>query len=227
MTSKDIIEACDILVKLEQEFSTEESKLSEISNDHAIRIDELDQQISTFRRNEDVDFRVFSPRNVSTGTSDKIAALEDEKKQLEREKRDADKQLKYYSGKTEMIGKVLALLRGDLKEESSDDSSTVIMSRNPFSFLEEELSDSEEELSVHDDEDDSISELFGDVDNGEDSSDSIVANNVSGVPVDEVERVCHKVEFCGKIITNDGIRAKLEIKNIVDELKELIRAYGN
>ena len=227
MTSKDIIEACDILVKLEQEFSTEESKLSEISNDHAIRIDELDQQISTFRRNEDVDFRVFSPRNVSTGTSDKIAALEDEKKQLEREKRDADKQLKYYSGKTEMIGKVLALLRGDLKEESSDDSSTVIMSRNPFSFLEEELSDSEEELSVHDDEDDSISELFGDVDNGEDSSDSIVVNNVSGVPVDEVERVCHKVEFCGKIITNDGIRAKLELKNIVDDLKELIRAYGN
>ena len=119
MTSKDIIEACDILIKLEQEFSTEESKLSEVSNDHAIRIDELDQQISTFRRNEDVDFRVFSPRNVSTGTSEKIAALEDEKKQLEREKREADKQLKYYSGKTEMIGKVLALLRGDLKEESS------------------------------------------------------------------------------------------------------------
>ena len=78
MTSKDIIEACDILIKLEQEFSTEESKLSEVSNDHAIRIDELDQQISTFRRNEDVDFRVFSPRNVSTGTSEKIAALEDE-----------------------------------------------------------------------------------------------------------------------------------------------------
>ena len=118
MTSKELIEACDILLKLEQEFSVEESRLSEISNEHAMRIDELDQQITVSRRNEDVDFRVFSPSNVSTGTSDKIKLLENEKKQLEREKKDADKQLRYYSGKTEMIGRVLALLRGDLKEES-------------------------------------------------------------------------------------------------------------
>lgn len=235
MTSKDIIEACDILIKLEQEFSTEESKLSEVSNDHAIRIDELDQQISTFRRNEDVDFRVFSPRNVSTGTSEKIAALEDEKKQLEREKREADKQLKYYSGKTEMIGKVLALLRGDLKEESSEDSSTVIMSRNPFAFLDEPTENADDTIDASEDDFDHVSDLFNDLnDDSEEKSNDIVeneesynsVNSVNGVPVDEVERVCHKVEFCGKIINNDGIRAKLEIKNIVDDLKELIRAYG-
>lgn len=235
MTSKDIIEACDILIKLEQEFSTEESKLSEVSNDHAIRIDELDQQISTFRRNEDVDFRVFSPRNVSTGTSEKIAALEDEKKQLEREKREADKQLKYYSGKTEMIGKVLALLRGDLKEESSEDSSTVIMSRNPFAFLDDPMENADDTIDTSKDDFDHVSDLFNDLnDDSEEKSNDIVENEESynsvnsgnGVPVDEVERVCHKVEFCGKIINNDGIRAKLEINNIVDDLKELIRAYG-
>ena len=89
MTSKDLIEACDILVKLEQEFSVEEARLSEISNEHAMKIDELDQQITVSRRNEDVDFRVFSPRNISTGTSDRIKALESEKKQFEREKKDA------------------------------------------------------------------------------------------------------------------------------------------
>ena len=96
MTDKDLIEACDILVKLEQEFAEEEAKLSEVSNEHAIKIDELDQQITTFRRNEDVDFRVFSPRNISTGNTEKIKVLENEKKMLEREKRDADKQLHYY-----------------------------------------------------------------------------------------------------------------------------------
>ena len=229
MTSKDIIEACDILIKLEQEFSTEESKLSEISNERSIRIDELDQQISTFRRNEDVDFRVFSPRNGSTGTSDKIASLEEEKKQLEREKRDADKQLKYYSGKTEMIGKVLGLLRGDLKEESPEDSSTVIMSRNPFAFLDDDL-DRVEGDSNKIDESDEISDLFDDnidYEKDEETNSDTVINNVDGIPVDEVERVCHKVEFCGKIISNDGIRAKLEIKNIVEDLKDLIRAYRN
>ena len=44
--------------------------------------------------------------------------------------------------------------------------------------------------------------------------------------VTEVERVCHKVEFCGNIINNDRVRAKLEIKNIVADLKDLIRAYS-
>ncbi len=232
MTSKDLIDACDILLKLEQEFATEEAKLSEVSNEHAIRIDELDQQITTFRRNEDVDFRVFSPRNVSTSTSDKIKTLESEKKQLEREKKDADKQLRYYSGKTEMISRVLSLLRGDIKDGLDEDSQTVRNCRNPFGFLDEDTDD----VSISDEEQDDVSKLFEDsTDNSsdveiEDNTDHVVSEvkivSSKGVPVDEVERVCHKVEFCEKIISNDGIRAKLEIKNIVSDLKDLIRAYG-
>ena len=238
MTSKDLIDACDILVKLEQEFSVEEARLSEISNEHAMRIDELDQQITVSRRNEDVDFRVFSPRNVSTGTSDKIKALEEEKKLLEREKKDADKQLRYYSGKTEMIGKVLSLLRGDLKEESETDSPTVIKSRNPFAFLDEE-NDAPEEVIEY--KSDPVATLFKEANDrikadlylaeeneSEEEPDYSPVSSVSseGIPVGEVERVCHKVEFCEKIISNDGIRAKLEIKNIVTDLKDLIRAYS-
>ena len=241
MTSKDLIDACDILIKLKQEFSTEESKLSEISGEHAVKIDELDQQITTFRRNEDVDFRVFSPRNVTTGTSDKIKALESEKKQLEREKKEADKQLRYYSGKTEMIGRVLNLLRGDLIEESEDDSVTVRKSRNPFAFLDEEV-DKDEVIedkqydnvaalfrqSVHPVKDEDAEEatvIVETEDEAETKNSSSSGRSDNGVPVDEVERVCHKVEFCEKIISNDGVRAKLEIKNIVADLKDLIRAY--
>ena len=231
MTSKDLIDACDILIKLKQEFSTEEAKLSEISGEHAVKIDELDQQITTFRRNEDVDFRVFSPRNVSTGTSDKIKALENEKKQLEREKKDADKQLRYYSGKTEMIGRVLNLLRGDLKEDSEEDSVTVIKSRNPFGFLDEEPEENDE--VIEDKNIDSVAELFRKPEIQSDETidekeniEEVTTSTGEGVPVEEVERVCHKVEFCEKIITNDGVRAKLEIKNIIADMKDLIRAYN-
>ena len=180
-------------------------------------------------------FRVFSPRNLSTVTSDKIKTLEGEKKQLEREKKEADKQLRYYSGKTEMIGRVLDLLRSGLKEESDEDSSTVRNSRNPFSFLDEDSSD----IVEFEDETDEVASLFASSDRSEedpaDKTESVGKSSVGkedvsfvqsvGVPVDEVERVCHKVEFCEKIISNDGIRAKLEIKNIVADLKELIRAY--
>ena len=236
MTSKNLIDACDILLKLEQEFATEEAKLSDVSNEHAMKIDELDQQITTFRRNEDVDFRVFSPRNLSTVTSDKIKSLEGEKKQLEREKKEADKQLRYYSGKTEMISRVLELLRSGLKEESDEDSSTVRNSKNPFSFLDE---DQDSVVEFEDETDDiaalfapakseveTVSETVSSTDESDDRNEVSFVESV-GVPVDEVERVCHKVEFCEKIISNDGIRAKLEIKNIVADLKELIRAYSS
>ena len=230
MTSNDLIEACDILVKLKEEFSTEEAKLQEIANDHEIRIDELDQQITTFRRNEDVDFRVFSPRNISTGTSDKIKVFENEKKQLEREKMEADKQLRYYSGKTDMISKVLDLLRGDLVQDSEDDSDTVRRSRNPFAFLDEDITQ-DDKVSIEDDvvidDEENVEDLFDELIR-EDNVQTEKKENTSGngVPVEEVERVCHKVEFCEKIISNDGIRAKLEIKNIVADLKDLIRGYS-
>lgn len=237
MTSKDLIDACDILIKLEQEFSAEEAKLSEVSGEHAMRIDELDQQITTFRRNEDVDFRVFSPRNVSTATSEKITLLETEKKQLEREKKEADKQLRYYAGKTEMIGRVLDLLRGDLKEESEEDSPTVRNSRNPFAFLDEDIED-----EVIEDKEDEVAALFRSVkafDRREASSEDFTVKKqddepevttepmvtYEGVPVEDVERICHKVEFCEKIFGNDRIRCKLEIKNIIADLRDLIRAY--
>lgn len=227
MTSSDLIQACDILIKLKEEFSTEEAKLQEISNDHEIRIDELDQQIMTFRRNEDVDFRVFSPRNISTGTSDKIKVFENEKKQLEREKIEADKQLRYYSGKTDMISKVLNLLRGDLIEDSDTDSETVKKSRNPFAFLDEvsepdKTVDTIEEETV---EEETVEDIFDElIKEEQDAADK--EHSSGGVPVEEVERVCHKVEFCEKIISNDGVRAKLEIKNIVADLKDLIRGYS-
>lgn len=252
MTSADLIEACDILIKLEQEFADEEAKLSEVSNEHAIKIDELDQQITTFRRNEDVDFRVFSPRNISTGNSEKIKVLENEKKMLEREKRDADKQLHYYSGKTEMIGRVLDLLRGDLKEDSVEDSLTVRKSRDPFAFIDEPvdevIEDKEDEVSslfreanekirksfdefkeTEEDEEDEVG-VMDDIEEPEKEDEGIFKiiseQEAAGVPVDEVERVCHKVEFCGNILNNDRVRAKLEIKNIVADLKDLIRAYS-
>ena len=127
-----------------------------------------------------------------------------------------------------MISKVLDLLRGDLTEDSEEDSVTVKKSRNPFAFLDEQFEDGKDEtedISVEEAHIDSPEDLFEEIikDTKEEKKESGSSN---GVPVDEVERVCHKVEFCEKIICNDGVRAKLEIKNIVADLKDLIRGYS-
>lgn len=240
MNSKDLIEACDILLELEKEFSGEESRLEEISNERLFKIEEIEHQIITFRRNEDVDFRVFSPRNTSNVNSEKIRSLEEEKKALEREKNDADRQLNYYSGKAEKIGRVISILRSELGDDSNEDNLTVKKSRNPFAFLDE----IEENEAVEVDEDfsnediDLDSDKVAEVDEvemesgldllakeNEDASVDI-GNVIAGVPVSEVDRVCHKVEFSQKILDNDRVRAKLELKEIVTELKELVRVYG-
>lgn len=276
MTSKDLIEACDILLELEKEFAGEESKLADISNERYIKIEEIDHQILTLRRNEDVDFRVFSPRNTSTVNSEKIKNLEDDKKNLEREKKDADRQLSYYSGKTEKINKVIKLLRGELGDDSREDNLTVKNSRNPFGFLEAIIEENEnleksrsESSNVSDEtevktddfesnekivledaeespisklinerikedlsllsEEDKVSELKEEKDDSE-TSDTVIDSSpiieVQGIPVDEVERICHKVEFSAKIISNDHVRAKMELKEIISEFKDIIRAYS-
>lgn len=277
MTSKDLIEACDILLELEKEFASEESKLADLSNERYIKIEEIDHQILTLRRNEDVDFRVFSPRNTSTVNSEKIKNLEDDKKNLEREKKDADRQLSYYSGKTEKINKVIRLLRGELGDDSREENLTVKNSRNPFGFLEalieenenlekaksgeidETISveendnskavDSNEKIVLEDAEESPISKLINErikedlsllseENNTDESADMIEESEVStedevapiievqGVPIDEVERMCHKVEFSAKIISNDHVRAKMELKEIINELKDIIKAYS-
>lgn len=261
MTSKDLIEACDILLELEKEFAGEESKLADVSNERYIKIEEIEHQILTLRRNEDVDFRVFSPRNTSTVNSEKIRSLEEEKKNLEREKKDADRQLGYYSGKTEKINKVIRLLRGELGDDTHEENLTVKKSRNPFAFLEDiieeqeraekeidtkDVEDTEDRIILEDAEESPISRLINEkimedlssaAEESEESTDQEETEEVAGtpvvevkgggVPVDEVERVCHKVEFSAKIINNDHVRARMELKEIISELKEIIRVYRN
>lgn len=242
MNSKELIEACDILLELEKEFSGEEGRLEEISNERLFKIEEIEHQIVTFKRNEDVDFRVFSPRNTSTVNSEKIRGLEEEKKVLEREKNDADRQLKYYSGKTEKIGRVISLLRQELGNDLNEDNLTVKNSRNPFAFLDEidednDSLDNKDLIDTDSDEDDEVNYSSNDEDTGsaldtllKENEKELESENIknvqAGVPVTEIDRVCHKVEFSQKILDNDRVRAKLELKEIISELKELVRAYS-
>lgn len=258
MNSNDLNDLFDILTDLQNEFLVEEKKLKEISSTHAYRIDELDQQINTARKNEDIDFRVFSPRSLSIDNSNKIKALEEEKGSLEREKADADKQMSYYTGKADRLTKAVNIVKAILKSEIKvggidneptteissesiieEDTTTSLLKKKPynnFAFLYEDEKD--EDSEINDKELDKVEKLFAgddEIDDNEKVSldiESIDSNeNVSeksecnGVPIDEVERVCHKVEITEKIINNDRVRAKMQLKDVITELKDLIKAY--
>lgn len=252
MSNKDLNELFDILTDLQNEFLVEEKRLKEISSTHAYRIDELDQQINTTRKIEDIDFRVFSPRNLSIDNSNKIKALEDEKTSLEREKADADKQMGYYTGKADRLTKAVNIVKSILKIEvgisdisltddtedvNEDIEENIIVKKktyNNFAFLyEDEVEDKSE---INDAELDKVEKLFSEKDDVEEKDvitsselkedeNNIDNNKCNGIPVDEVERVCHKVEVTEKIINNDRVRARMQLKDVVVELNELIKAY--
>lgn len=252
MKKKEYNEVIDILVDLQNEFIEEEERLKEISRGHAIKIDELENQIDSCRKNEDIDYRVFSPRNISMDNSDKINSLLSEKESLEKEKKVADKQLVYYSSKSDKIGKVLYILKrysdiSDNIEFSNDDTSEYSFKSNENFVFNEEYDSNDENISSKPDKninDDPISDLFNDdiideevsdnekvigddtsLKNSTEKNETPEVDDISGIPVDDVERVCHRVEFTEKIIRNDMLRARLELKDIISDLHILVDTY--
>lgn len=280
MTNKEYEEVCEILADLQNEFVEEEERLMQLSREHAYRISELENQIITCKNNEDIDFKVFSPRNISIDNSERVQTLEKEKNMLEREKNDADQRISYYSAKSERLGKVLFILKKNVEFE--DDLSLKIEEKtnagNPFDiFMQEESEDNnldsnlykdssdivEDNDSIYDNssnkdldsDDEDFMKLFGissmpsidsstevrkeslfnfddteddepQVNSSSDKDVEVITEYInSGVPVEDVKRVCHKVEFTEKIINNDRVRAKLELKEVIQELNDLIEDY--
>lgn len=237
MNSNDYNEVVEILSDLLHELVTEEDKLKSIVNNSSYRIDELNQQIDTCRKNEDIDFRVFSPRNISYDNSEKISSLENERSDYERAKSEAEKRIGYYSGKADKLKRAISLV----KNINFDNMNSVIdvsldeVEKDPFEYLFRNNDIEEDEKSEDSiiDERDNIDSK--DVNNIDDSIDSVKdnsnnisidkSNTVGGIPVTDVKRVCHKIEFTEKIINNDRIRAKMELKDSINELQELIRVY--
>ena len=234
-----------IIQDLYDEFLKEEKRLNEICSNNSVKIDELDQKIHNCRKNEDIDFKVFSPRAGSGVDSKKIAELENEKETLEFESRNNTKQLRYYSDKVKKLEEALSLLDGNDYFPSVTDNTEFIDSIpdvveedvpvDPFDelFPSRKVVTSTDEKSV-DEQTESDASVAVDILNNEsnediDDNDSVslkVESNEKFIDLDSLNSIVHKTEFAERIISNDTIRAKLEIKEIIKLLKELIHRYS-
>lgn len=149
MTNQEYTEVCDILAELQDEFIDEEERLLQVSREYSYRITELDAQIKDAKNNEDLDFKVFSPRNIDLGSSDKVKAMETEKETLEKEKVDAEKQISYYTAKSDKLGKVLLILKkyAELDDEFASRIDGKVRAFDPFAFIDETNNDSSDDNS--------------------------------------------------------------------------------
>ncbi len=257
ITERKLSEARAIVTSFLDEFRKEENRLKILLNTDSARLQEIDESISTYRRNEDIDSKIFSPRNSNkpSASSEKVDILVVEKDKIDSERRLATKQLDYYTERVVFLEKLHALLEDDLPSVQNEDTSA---EKKPDIFdLVRSLEEEKESVSIIDsanetqkvvsdtsDCDDSVEEDISSSDSKKDSvsSEEEITSNLSelsvaekpepikkekAVPVSELRKLIHKVEFSEKIMSNDVIRSKTELHNVLIKLRELLDKYSH
>lgn len=110
MNSVDLEKINNIIIDILLEFQNEQNRIQVMYDNGTSRLAELEEDIITYKDSEDVDFKVFSPRNVSNLSEEKLMAMDSEKRSIEESNKDLYKQLKYYTDKVQKLRTVLSLL---------------------------------------------------------------------------------------------------------------------
>lgn len=219
MTSADIEQVSKIIVDMLIEFQNEKNRIQILYDNNCSRISEIEDNIANYIDSEDVEFKVFSPRNISTINEDKLLSMDKEKVDLQESNKELNYQLKYYIEKIDKLRFIQSIISGQIIEEDN---------------FEEEV-DNEDNLDY-----DPIKELFGNnLKNNVSNNTSINEDNNIETEVvyeiddinqfdkksliDDLERISHRIELSTKVIDTDLFRTKIEMKNVKNNLDSIIQ----
>ena len=118
MTPTDKEKVSKIIVDMLMEFQKEQRRIQTEYDNGLSRLSEIEENLINYRETEDVDFKVFSPRKVSTLNEDKLNSMDSEMKEIEEDNKQLQKQLKYYSDKVEKLLVVQAIIDGEVYDIS-------------------------------------------------------------------------------------------------------------
>lgn len=110
MTANDLEQINKIIIDLLMEFQNEQNRLQVMFDNGTSRLAELEEDIVSYKDTEDVDFKVFSPRNVSNLSEEKLMAMDREKTDIEYSNKELSKELKYYKERVDKLRTVLSIL---------------------------------------------------------------------------------------------------------------------
>lgn len=219
-------EALKIIRDLYDEFEKEENSLKVQHDNNSSKIEELEENILSLMKNEDIDYKVFSPRSIVSTNKEKIENLRKEKEDAEKSNKSVLKQMRYYSEKTEKLEYLLGLFKSekdtdiDETELRSVDTNTNINTVNEKST--EKYSDSKDTIdSKEDDVKENVKENIKDIVEQKELS-SVKSTVLTSSLQEELERVNHKLELCSKFVDTDSIRTKIEIKDAMRNLSDII-----
>ncbi len=215
-------EAEKIVDELFREFNKEEIRLKLLHDNNSSKIEELEENILQLTRNEDIDYRFFSPRNIVSTNKEKIDGLREEKADLEKSSKSVFKQMTYYKEKADKLEQLKLLLEKvwdeeELQTECETGTEEDAKKMNVGVAAIKENADGD----VIKDKD-----VIKDNENG-----NIVKNSINerskksiievSLPSD-LKTINHKLELCSKFIDNDPVRTKVELKSIIRNLDDMI-----
>lgn len=220
-----------IVNELLSEFEKEGGKLQAEYDDNAARIIEIEENIHNFKENEDIDFKVFSPRKLDNQNEEKINSLKNEMQNIELANKSLFRQLRYYSDKIEKLDEVLNIIKEDsgLSENNTESSVTDITN------VDEKILEYYD--SIAKDEDDVIEKRYQvkesevrsgwkiikeELNNPIDSIKETEETPKSEEVIDSLINLTSKLENESRAIDEDYFRTKDEIRNIVNNINDVL-----
>lgn len=231
------IRKIEIIVNdLLSEFEKEGGKLQAEYDDNAVRIIEIEENIQNFKENEDIDFKVFSPRKIDNQNEEKINSLKGEMQNIELANKSLFRQLRYYSDKIEKLGEILNIIKENKNPEDLKSDSPL----DDITHVDEKILEYYD--SIANDDEDGIEkryqikesevrsgwkiikeELSTPIENKE--SEEIIDN--PNALVDSLISITGKLENESRAIDEDYFRTKEEIRTIVNSINDVLDKLKN
>ena len=118
-----------IVDDLFSEFNEEKIQLKNLLCENRNRIEEIDHLIVELMRDEDSNYKLFSPRESKTKNENRIQTLKEEKKRLQEENEEIEKKLFYYENKEKKISILNTVVEKqdfDYNHSSSNINETIV-----------------------------------------------------------------------------------------------------
>ena len=219
-------EKTDIIQDLLNEFSRDKAEFKDKYDTNRTRIEEIEKDIEELQYYDD-DRQIFSPRNLTTSNDIRLIELQEEKDTLNEENSYLFSKIKYFEEKINALEDAVPeqeQVETENKQENSLEKDSLeqdIIAENlndNINHKDQSLTDLRSLLDSQSEE--TISNERNDPDN---LSMEIKNNTSSLCYIDKeiLEKVLYKLNLSLEFLEHDRIRSSLEIKSVIQLLKDL------
>lgn len=188
----------EVLQEVLDLLESEKRKFYDMVNQNDFRIEEINSYLRELSKNEEDDFKIFSPRNAENRHRDQIEADTVEKKKCENENVEYKKKIEYLKLLSDKVNVVIQNLY--IENESEKES-------------EENLSDEKNDKGSDPNEKYTVEKC--EQQNETDDDKSVVLNNLQL----ENAHFAHQILNCVSFIVSDAERARVELTAIAKKMQ--------